>query len=154
MNPAPVAGSADASRSAALFLLAIAPGYASPISVSGRLGRPARSGDSFTDSEPGAMAERRPERVAHLVQAELATVFLREANDPRLRDLTVTAVRMSADLRVARVYVRTLGDTVDARAAALRALARAATFLRGRVGRALGRSEEHTSELQSPCNLV
>src|SRR5436309_12918273 len=84
------------------------------------------------------MAERRPERVAHRVQAELATVFLREANDPRLRDLTVTAVRMSADLRVARVYVRTLGDTADARAGALRALARAATFLRGRVGRALG----------------
>jgi len=83
------------------------------------------------------MAERRPERVAHLVQAELATLLLREANDPRLRDLTVTAVRMSADLRVARVYVRTLGDTVDARAAALRALTRAATFLRGRVGRAL-----------------
>ena len=73
------------------------------------------------------MAERRPERVAHLVQAELATVFLREANDPRLRDLTVTAVRMSADLRVARVYVRTLGDTADARAGALRALARAAS---------------------------
>jgi len=60
------------------------------------------------------------------------------ANDPRLRDLTVTAVRMSADLRVARVYVRTLGDTADARAGALRALARAAPFLRGRVGRALG----------------
>src|SRR3989449_7424488 len=144
----------------------------------GRLGRSARSGDSFTDSEPGAMAERRPERVAHLVQAELATVFLREANDPRLRDLTVTAVRMSADLRVARVYVRTLGDTADARAAALRALARATTFLRGRVGRALGlrvtpelrfeydtqpdtarrvddlRSEEHTSELQSRLHLV
>ena len=84
------------------------------------------------------MAERRPERVAHLVQAELATLFLRVANDPRLRDLTVTAVRMSPDLRVARVYVRTLVDTTDARAAALRALARAATFLRGRVGRALG----------------
>ena len=84
------------------------------------------------------MAERRPERVAHLVQAELAALFLRQANDPRLRDLTVTAVRMSPDLRVARVYVRTLGDTADARAGALRALARAATFLRGRVGRALG----------------
>ena len=84
------------------------------------------------------MAERRPERVAHLVQAELAGLFLRQANDPRLRDLTVTAVRMSPDLRVARVYVRTLVDTADARAAALRALARAATFLRGRVGRALG----------------
>src|SRR2546425_12186020 len=84
------------------------------------------------------MADRRPERVAHLVQAELATLFLRQANDPRLRELTVTAVRMSPDLRVARVYVRTLSDTADARAAALRALARAATYLRGRAGRALG----------------
>jgi ribosome-binding factor A len=84
------------------------------------------------------VAERRPERVAHLVQAELAALLLRQANDPRLHDLTVTAVRMSPDLRVARVYVRTLGGGADARAAVLRALARAATFLRGRVGRALG----------------
>src|SRR2546425_12650043 len=104
----------------------------------GRLGRPARSGDSFTDSEDGAVAERRPERVAHLVQAELATLFLRQTNDPRLRDLTVTAVRMSPDLGVARVYVRTLGGGAEERVAALRALGRAAAFLRGQVGRALG----------------
>ena len=49
--------------------------------------------------------------------------FLR-ANDPRLREVTVTAVRMTPDLRVARVYVRTLG--------------KAAHFLRGEVGRAVG----------------
>jgi ribosome-binding factor A len=83
------------------------------------------------------MAERRPERVGHLVQAELAGLFLRGVNDPRLRDVTVTEVRMSPDLRVARVYFRTLGST-DARAATQRALQRAATFLRGEVGRALG----------------
>jgi|SRR6266850_1430700 len=83
------------------------------------------------------MAERRPERVGHLVQAELAGLFLRATNDPRLRDVTVTEVRMSPDLRVARVYFRTLG-TADARAATLRALQRASTFLRGEVGRALG----------------
>lgn len=83
------------------------------------------------------MAERRPERVAHLVQAELARLFLRGTNDPRLRNVTVSAVRMSPDLRVARVYVRTLGGP-DAPAAAMKALARAAHFLRGEVGRALG----------------
>ncbi len=83
------------------------------------------------------MPERRPERVAHLVQAELANLFLRQANDPRLRDVTVTAVRMSPDLRVARVYFRTLGP-VDAGETTRRALIRAATFLRGEVGRALG----------------
>jgi ribosome-binding factor A len=54
------------------------------------------------------MAERRPERVAHLVQAELARWLLREAGDPRLQQVTITDVRMSPDLRLARVYVRTL----------------------------------------------
>ena len=82
------------------------------------------------------MAERRPERVGHLVQAELAMQFLR-ANDPRLREVTVTAVRMTPDLRVARVYVRTLGDPAT-RDALLRTLGKAAHFLRGEVGRAIG----------------
>lgn len=82
------------------------------------------------------MGERRPERVAHLVQAELAALLLR-AGDPRLREATITAVRMSPDLRLARVYVRTLGGAA-ARPAMLRGLARAAHFLRGEVGRALG----------------
>ena len=83
------------------------------------------------------MAERRPERVGHLVQAELAALFLRGTNDPRLHDVTVTEVRMSPDLRVARVYVRTLAPVAD-RDTTLRALGRAAPFLRGAVGRALG----------------
>ena len=39
------------------------------------------------------MAERRPERVGHLVQAELARLLLRDAKDPRLQRVTVTAVR-------------------------------------------------------------
>ena len=52
------------------------------------------------------MAERRPERVAHLVQAELARWLLREAGDPRLQQVTITDVRMSPDLRLARVYER------------------------------------------------
>src|SRR2546422_11440998 len=83
------------------------------------------------------MPERRRERVAHLVQAELARVLLREAKDPRLREVTVTGVRMTADLRLARVYVRTLGGA-PAREPALRALVRATPFLRGEIGHALG----------------
>ena len=94
------------------------------------------------------MAERRPERVAHLVQAELARLFLRGTNDPRLDGVTVTEVRMTPDLRVARVYVRTLGPA-GTQAATMRALARAAHFLRGEVGRALaltnGTMVEHRS---------
>ena len=83
------------------------------------------------------MAERRPERVAHLVQSELARLLIREVKDPRLRLVTVTAVKMTPDLRVARVYVRTLDEGGD-HAAVVRALQRAAPFLRGETGRALG----------------
>ena len=83
------------------------------------------------------MAERRPERVAHLVQSELARLLIREAKDPRLRLVTVTAVRMTPDLRVARVYVRTLEQGAD-HGDVIRALQRAAPFLRGEIGRALG----------------
>ncbi len=83
------------------------------------------------------MAERRQVRVAHRVQAELARILLRDAKDPRLRDVTITAVRMSPDLRLARVYVRALGGAA-AREPVLAALGRAAAFLRGEVGHALG----------------
>src|SRR5437867_7898880 len=82
------------------------------------------------------MGERRPARVAHLIQSELASLLLRDAKDPRLRQLTVTAVRMSTDLRVAHVFVRTLEPAGAAGAVA--ALRHAAPFLRGEVGRALG----------------
>ncbi len=81
------------------------------------------------------MSERRPARVAHLVQEELAHLLLRAAKDPRLHQVAVTAVRVSPDLRVAEVYVRTL--TVTADPAILVALRHAAPFLRGEVGRAL-----------------
>jgi ribosome-binding factor A len=81
--------------------------------------------------------ERRPERVAHRVQAELARLLLRELHDPRLRDVHVTAVRMTPDLRTARVFVRTLAPP-DAVPAALAAFERATPFIRGCLGRALG----------------
>ena len=83
------------------------------------------------------MAEHRRDRVAHLIQAELARLLLREAHDPRLQAVTITAVRVTADLRVAHVYYRTM--TVEAAPReAERALARATPFLRAGLGRSLG----------------
>lgn len=82
------------------------------------------------------MAERRPERVAHLVQAALAAWFLRDATDRRLQQVTVTGVRMSPDLRRAHVYFRTL-EGPQAEADTLRALVRAVPHLRRVLGRAL-----------------
>ncbi len=83
------------------------------------------------------MAEHRKDRVAHLIQAELARLLLREAHDPRLQAVTITAVRVTADLRVAHVYFRTL--TIEATPHETeRALARAMPFLRSGLGRTLG----------------
>ena len=79
------------------------------------------------------MAERRPERVGHLVQSELARLLIREAKDPRLRLVTVTSVKMTPDLQNARVYYTTLGDA-EARKQTARALGRATPFLRRQLG--------------------
>ncbi len=82
------------------------------------------------------MGEHRRERVAHLIQIELARLLLREARDPRLRAVTLTGVRVTADLRMARVYFRTLTPEATPRETA-QALGRATPFLRSALGRAL-----------------
>ena len=83
------------------------------------------------------MAERRLERVGQMVQAELARLLLTAVKDPRLRAVTITGVRMSADLRHARVWFRTLDDP-PTHEAVQKGLERASGYLRGEVGRALG----------------
>lgn len=47
----------------------------------------------------------RIDRIADLIQQELATLILREMQDPRLNLVTVTAVKVSKDLSFARVYI-------------------------------------------------
>lgn len=81
--------------------------------------------------------ERRPERVAHRVQADLAQLLLRELRDPRLRGVQVSAVRMTPDLRTARVFVRTLAGA-EAAPAALAAFEHATPFIRSCLARTLG----------------
>lgn len=83
------------------------------------------------------MAEHRRDRVAHLLQHELAQLLLREVADPRLAGVTITAVQVTADLGLARVYYRPLvsGPSV---AAVGRALRRATPFLRSQIARRLG----------------
>src|SRR5262245_13696904 len=83
------------------------------------------------------MADHRRERVEHLLRAELAGLLLREAKDPRLASVAISGVRLTADLRQARVYFRIVGD-VATLAVVQRALDKATPFLRTAAGRALG----------------
>ena len=52
----------------------------------------------------------RPERVGQLVQQLLGEIFARGMRDPRIGFVTITGVKMSPDLREARVYYAVHGD--------------------------------------------
>jgi len=80
------------------------------------------------------MTTHRSRRVADLVREVVSDAILHQLRDPRIGVVTVTEVRVSSDLKYARVYVSRLGDA-DAREASVEALNHAAPFLRRAVGR-------------------
>jgi ribosome-binding factor A len=78
----------------------------------------------------------RPERVADQIRAEVAQLIAREVHDPGVGFVTITRVRVTPDLQLARVYYTSLGDE-KARGETARAMGRAAPFLRRQVGQRL-----------------
>lgn len=50
----------------------------------------------------------RATRVADQIRMEVAEILLRKTKDPRIQFVTVTGVKMTADLKIARVYVTAL----------------------------------------------
>ena len=51
------------------------------------------------------MQTQRPHRIAELIQQELASLLEFRTNDPRFKQVTVTFVNVSPDLRHAKIYV-------------------------------------------------
>ena len=82
-------------------------------------------------------SKARQQRIAAELQRVLAELISREVKDPRVGMVTITAVRLAADMGVAKVLFVPFGDRQDA-AAVGEGLTRAAGFLRGEVGRRLG----------------
>ena len=73
---------------------------------------------------------RRTERLGELIRAEVSELLRRRVNDPRLASmLTVTQVKVAADLSQAQVYVSVMGSDEE-KAAAMAALHAASGFLR------------------------
>ncbi|HEX8853764.1 MAG TPA: 30S ribosome-binding factor RbfA, partial [Pyrinomonadaceae bacterium] len=79
---------------------------------------------------------RRAEKLAETVREEIVQIVGYELEDPRVSSVTVTDVRMSENLRDARVFV-TVEGTEEERAAALKALVKAAPYVRRQLGMAL-----------------
>jgi len=80
------------------------------------------------------MTTRRQERVAELLQRELAEMIAFDLRDPRLAFVSVTRVQVSPDLRYARIFVSHLGDD-ESRRHILPTLQGASGFLRRELGR-------------------
>jgi ribosome-binding factor A len=79
-----------------------------------------------------------------MLREEIAQIVGYELEDPRLAMVTVTDVRVSDNLRDARVYVTVAGDEAEHQTA-LVALRHAAPYVRKQLGFAL--SLRHTPEI-------
>jgi ribosome-binding factor A len=79
------------------------------------------------------VASTRPDRIGDQIRSELALLIAREVHDPGVGFLTLTRVKVTPDLQLARVFYTSLGDEKAQRETA-RALRRAAPFLRRQLG--------------------
>ncbi len=78
----------------------------------------------------------RPEQLEDQVHFMLSTLIQRELRDPDLGFLTLTAVRLTGDRGLARVYYTVLGDEAQ-QDRSRKALGRAAGFLRSHLAKHL-----------------
>jgi ribosome-binding factor A len=75
----------------------------------------------------------RPSRIGEELRVELSDLLTRSVHDPGIGFLTITHVKVTPDLQIARVYYTTLGDERARRDSSL-AIQRAAPFLRRQIG--------------------
>lgn len=82
------------------------------------------------------MDYQRSERVGDLLVELIAELLRREIRDPRLSAVTITAAKVSKDLRHARIYFNLLGGRENKKEA-LAGLASATGFIRSKIGKQL-----------------
>jgi ribosome-binding factor A len=84
-------------------------------------------------------------RIEGEMQRVLSSLVAREVRDPRVGNVTFTAVNVAPDLSTARVFFMPFGDRHSPEEVG-EGLGRAAGFLRGAIGRAL--SLRHAPKLE------
>jgi ribosome-binding factor A len=84
------------------------------------------------------MASKRTLQIGESIREHIAMMLVRgEISDPRVRNVTINAVKVSPDLQLARVYYSVLGDE-KLRAGVQQGLKNAAGYLRKSLGETLG----------------
>jgi ribosome-binding factor A len=82
------------------------------------------------------MEYQRSERIGDLLLELISELLRREVRDPRVGAVTLTAAKVSKDLRHARIYFSLLGAPDD-RQAAVAGLKSATGFIRSKVAKQL-----------------
>lgn len=78
------------------------------------------------------MGSRRVLKAAEAIREVVSMAILTEIRDPRVRDVTVTCVELSADMRTAKVHVSVMGDEKK-QELSLHGLRNSAGFLQSRI---------------------
>ena len=79
---------------------------------------------------------KRADRVADQIRMEVADILMRKIKDPRVHSVTVTGVELTADLRIAHVFVTTM-ETEQAERDTFAGLSKSSGFVRDELGRRL-----------------
>jgi ribosome-binding factor A len=83
------------------------------------------------------MDYQRSERVGELLTEVIADVLRKDIRDPRVTAVTITAAKVTKDLRQARIYFTILGGASENKDAVLAGLKSALGFIRARIGKQL-----------------
>jgi ribosome-binding factor A len=75
----------------------------------------------------------RPERGAEEIRQEIGQLLSRAVQDPGVGFITITRVKVSPDLQLARIYYTQIGDDKQ-RQQTVKALERVTPFLRRQIG--------------------
>jgi ribosome-binding factor A len=79
---------------------------------------------------------KRADRVAGLIRADMSEIISKEVKDPRLHSVTITSVKVTDDLRNAKIYFVEMGK--DECSPGIKAgLTQAAGFIRRELGKRL-----------------
>jgi ribosome-binding factor A len=82
------------------------------------------------------LQSRRLDRLGGQIQEEVSDIILRKLRDPRIGFVTVTKVRVSADLSYASIYISVMGGAEDIDRS-LESLEGASSFIRSEMGKRL-----------------
>lgn len=77
---------------------------------------------------------RRAERVGDLIRREISQMLIRGIKDPRVREVTITRVNLSDDLRLAKVFFSVMGSE-DERDRTMEGLNSAKGFIKREMGK-------------------